>query len=128
MRWLRQRINRKGLNSLGAYLPQKPGSEPYPTTGQIAVRQGLACARNILNAITGKPQRPFRYKYKGELISMGRNMAVAQIGSLAFDGFAAWLLWRIYYLSILMGFRSKVSVALDWSLAYFYRRNTARLE
>lgn len=111
-----------------AYLPQWPGSEPYPPTGQIAVRQGLACARNIINAIEGKPQRPFRYKYKGELISMGRNVAVAQVGRFAFDGFPAWLLWRTYYLGKLMGFKSKLSVALDWSFAYFYQRNTARLE
>ncbi len=59
---------------------------------------------------------------------MGRNVAIAQIGKLAFDGFPAWLLWRVYYLGKLMGFRSKLSVALDWSLAYFYHRNTARLE
>jgi NADH dehydrogenase len=110
------------------YLLQEPGSEPYPPTGQIAVRQGLACARNIVNAIAGKPQLPFRYKYKGELISMGRNVAIAQIGNRAFDGFAAWLLWRVYYLGKLMGFKSKLSVALDWSFAYMYRRNTARLE
>lgn len=119
-----------GVYILGdcAYLLQESGLEPYPPTGQIAVRQGMACARNILSAVTGGPQRPFRYKYRGELISMGRNVAVAQIGNLAFDGFAAWVLWRIYYLGMLMGFRSKLSVALDWSLAYFYRRNTAHLE
>lgn len=119
-----------GVYILGdcAYVTQEPGPEPYPPTGQIAVRQGLACARNILNAIRGKPQQPFRYKYKGELISMGRNVAVAQIGNRAFDGFPAWLLWRTYYLGKLMGFKSKLSVALDWSFAYFYRRNTARLE
>ena len=68
-----------------------------------------------------------RYRYKGEMISMGRNAAVAQVGGWAFDGLAAWLLWRIYYLGNLMGFRDKLSVALDWSFAYFYRRNTARL-
>ena len=119
-----------GVYILGdcAYLPQEPSSEPYPPTGQIAVRQGLSCARNILNATKGKTQHPFRYKYKGELISMGRNVAVAQLGNRAFDGFPAWLLWRTYYLGKLMGFKSKLSVALDWSFAYFYRRNTARLE
>ncbi|MEE8386520.1 MAG: hypothetical protein V3S01_11455 [Dehalococcoidia bacterium] len=59
---------------------------------------------------------------------MGRNVAIARIGELAFDGFAAWLLWRVHYVGKLMGFRSKLSVALDWSLAYFYQRNTAPLE
>jgi len=119
-----------GVYVLGdcAYLTQNPGPEPYPPTGQIAVRQGIACARNIINTQEGKPRLPFLYKYKGELISMGRNVAVAQIGNMAFDGFPAWLLWRIYYLNMLMGFKSKLSVALDWSFAYIYRRNTARLE
>ncbi len=111
-----------------AHLPQPTGEGAYPPTGQIAVRQGLACARNIINAATGREPAPFDYRYKGELISMGRNVAIAQIGQLAFDGFPAWLLWRVYYLGKLMGFRSKLSVAVDWSLAYFYRRNTARLE
>lgn len=111
-----------------AYLRQEERSQPFPPTGQIAVRQGLACARNIIKDIRGQPQEPFSYKYKGELISMGRNAAVAQLGGYAFDGFAAWLLWRIYYLGRLMGFKNKLSIALDWSFAYFYRRNTARLE
>ncbi|MBI2831997.1 MAG: NAD(P)/FAD-dependent oxidoreductase [Chloroflexi bacterium] len=118
-----------GVYILGdcASLSQISG-EPYPPTGQVAVRQGRACARSIINDFLGRPGNPFRYKYKGELIAMGRNVAMAQVGKLAFDGFPAWVLWRMYYLAILMGFRSKLSVALDWSLAYFYHRNTARLE
>jgi NADH dehydrogenase len=59
---------------------------------------------------------------------MGRNVAGAQIRNRAFDGFPAWLLWRIYYLGKLVGFKNKLSVVLDWSFAYFYRRNTVRLE
>jgi NADH dehydrogenase len=55
-------------------------------------------------------------------------MAVAQMGKWAFDGFAAWLLGRTYYFGLLMGLKNKLSVALDWSFAYFYWRNTARLE
>lgn len=123
-------VGLRGVYILGdcAYLSQEPRGEPYPPTGQIAVRQGLACARNILNAATGKPQEPFQYKYKGELISLGRNVAVAQIGNRAFDSLPAWILWRIYYLAKLTGFRSKLNVALDWSFAYFYRHDTARLE
>ncbi len=111
-----------------AHLRTDEQPEGFPPTGQIAVRQGLACGQNIIRAIKGKPQQPFRYRYKGELMSMGRNKAVAEIGGHAFDGLPAWLLWRIYYLSKLMGFKNKFSVALDWSFAYFYRRNTARLE
>jgi NADH dehydrogenase len=111
-----------------AYLQREPRAETFPPTGQMAVRGGLACARNIARVIRGKPQEPFRYKYKGELISMGRNAAVAQIGRYAFDGFPAWLVWRIYYLAKVMAFKNRLNIALDWSFAYFYQQNTAHLE
>lgn len=126
-----------GLYVIGdcAYLTQGRGSLPYPPTHQVAIRQGPACARNVLNAIAGKRQRPFRYRFKGLIVYMGRNMAVAQLGNIAFDGFAAGLLRRllyleqmIVYLGLFTGFKSKLGAALDWSFAYFYHRNTAHIE
>jgi len=118
-----------------AYLPQENGSGPYPATHQVAMRQGPACARNILHAMRGERQRPFRYKFKGQIIYISRNVAVAQILDRAFDGFAAGMLRRILYLEQMLsylgpltGFQSKLSTALDWFFAYFYHRDTARLE
>ena len=118
-----------------AYLQQAHGSGAYPATHQVAVRQGPACARNIINAITGKPQRPFRYRFKGQIIYIGRNVAVAQILGRVFDGFAAGFLRRllfleqmVMYLGLLTAFKNKVGTALDWFFAYFYHRNTARIE
>jgi NADH dehydrogenase len=129
--------NSPGVYVIGdcAYLQQKHSPAAYPATHQVAVRQGPACARNILNAITGKPQRPFRYKFKGQIIYIGRNVAVAQILDRVFDGFAAGFLRRILfleqmvmYLGLLTAFKNKVGTALDWFFAYFYHRNTARIE
>ncbi|MEE8470331.1 MAG: FAD-dependent oxidoreductase, partial [Dehalococcoidia bacterium] len=118
-----------------AYLPQPNGAGPYPPTHQVAMRQGPACARNIVRAITGQPQRPFRYKFKGQIIYMGRNVAVAQLFGRVFDGFAAGLVRRmlylgqmIAYLGLSTGLKSKLSATLDWFFAYFYHRNTAHLE
>jgi NADH dehydrogenase len=118
-----------------AYLQQAHGSGAYPATHQVAVRQGPACARNVLNAITGKPQRPFRYRFIGQIIYIGRNVAVAQLLGLVFDGFAAGFLRRllfleqmIMYLGLLTAFKNKVGTTLDWFFAYFYHRNTARIE
>lgn len=118
-----------------AYLQQAHGSGVYPATHQVAVRQGPACARNIRNAIRGKPQRPFRYRFMGQIIYIGRNVAVAQILGLVFDGFAAGFLRRllfleqmVMYLGLLTAFKNKVGTALDWFFAYFYHRNTGFLE
>jgi NADH dehydrogenase len=126
-----------GVYVLGdcAYLLQEPGSVPYPPTQQVAQRQGPACARNIVRAMQGKDQLPFRYKFKGQVIYMGRNLVLAQLGERVFDGFAAALLRRFYYLWVFVSylglpteFRRKLGAVRDWIPAYFYRRNTAHLE
>jgi NADH dehydrogenase len=126
-----------GVYVLGdcAYLLQENGSVPYPPTQQVAMRQGPACARNIIRAMRGQDQRPFRYKFKGQVVYMGRNLVVAQLGNRVFDGFAAALLRRFYYLWVFIsylglptGFRRKLGAICGWIPAYFYHRNTAHLE
>jgi NADH dehydrogenase len=126
-----------GVYVLGdcAYLLQENSSVPYPPTQQVAQRQGPACARNIVRAMQGQDQLPFRYKFKGQLIYMGRNLALAQLGDRVFDGFAAALLRRFYYLWVFISylglpteFRRKLGAVRDWIPAYFYHRNTAHLE
>ena len=126
-----------GVYVLGdcAYLLQENGSVPYPPTQQVAMRQGPACARNIVRAIRGQDQLPFRYKFRGQVIYMGRNVVVAQLGNRVFDGFAAALLRRVYYLWVFIsylglptGFRRKLGAVCGWIPAYFYHRNTAHLE
>jgi NADH dehydrogenase len=126
-----------GVYVLGdcAHLLQENGSAPYPPTQQVAQRQGPACARNIVRAMRGEEQIPFRYKFKGQVIYMGRNLVLAQLGNRVFDGFAAALVRRVYYLWIFIsyfglptGFRRKLAAVCAWIPAYFYHRNTAHLE
>ncbi len=118
-----------------AYLLQEGGSLPYPPTHQVAQRQGPACARNIIRAIQGKEQLPFRYRFKGQVIYMGRNVVLAQLGNHVFDGFAGALVRRVYYLWVFISylgltteFRRKLGAVRGWISAYFYHRNTAHLD
>jgi NADH dehydrogenase len=126
-----------GVYVLGdcAYLLQENGSVAYPPTQQVAMRQGPACARNIVRAMRGQEQLPFRYRFKGQVIYMGRNLVLAQLGNRVFDGFAAALVRRLYYLWIFIsylglptGFRRKLGAVCSWIPAYFYHRNTAHQE
>lgn len=117
-----------------AYVLQKGGSRPYPPTQQVAERQGPVCARNIVRAMRGESQHPFGYRFKGQVVYMGRNAAVAQLGNRVFDGFAAALLRRFFYLWVFISylgltteFRRKLGAVRSWVPAYFYRRNTAHL-
>jgi NADH dehydrogenase len=126
-----------GVYVLGdcAYLLQENSSVPYPPTQQVSQRQGPACARNIVRAMQGQDQLPFRYKFKGQVIYMGRNLVVAQLGDRVFDGFAAALVRRVYYLWVFISylglpteFRRKLGAVRGWIPAYFYHRNTAHLK
>ena len=126
-----------GVYAIGdcAYMQQRDGSGPYPPTHQAAIRQGPACAKNVLRAVEGKAQRSFGYKFMGQLVYLGRNVATAQLLGFVFGGIIAGSLRRgaylsqvVIYLGLSTGIRSKLSTLLDWSFAYFYRRDTARVE
>jgi NADH dehydrogenase len=94
-----------------------PGEDPahYATqTAQFAVREGRQIADNIVAKIAGKPLKPFAYKSKGSLASLGMSKAVADVYGVKLSGTLAWLLWRGFYLSFLPGFWSKFRVGLTW--------------
>jgi len=114
------------LGDIAAFLDES--EKPLPPTAAIAVRQGKALAEILAARLEGKQPHPFRYTPVGELVSLGRHEAVADVKGVKVTGFPAWLLWRAFYLSQLMGFKNRLAVALDWSFAYAYQRDTVRLE
>ncbi len=118
-----------GLYVIGdcAYREQPDSTRAYPPTAQVALRQGKACARNIANHVLGRQQEPFRYKFKGDLIFLGRNHAVGEIGNMVIKGFPAFAIYELYYLTRLMGFKNKLTTLIDWAYDYFYERNTVKL-
>jgi NADH dehydrogenase len=79
---------------------------------------GAAAAENVLRDVRGEPRRPFRYRDKGMLATIGRASAVARIGRFHFGGAVAWLLWLFVHVLFLVGFRNRVAVVLEWAWAY----------
>ena len=104
-----------------------PDGKPYPPTAQHAVREGTHAGKNIIAAIEGSPQRPFRYRMLGQMAELGQYRAVAMVGGIKLSGFPAWWLWRTYYLLRLPTLDKKVRVAIDWTLDLFFARDTVRL-
>ncbi len=110
-----------------AAVPDPESGKPLPPSAAVAVQEGRGAAESILASLDGRPPSPFRYQHRGELISLGRHEALADVMGIRLKGFPAWVLWRAFYLSQLVGFRNQLSVAMDWSFAYFYERETVRL-
>jgi NADH:ubiquinone reductase (H+-translocating) len=110
-----------GVWALGdaALIPmvETPGEDPahYATqTAQFAVREGQQIAANIVAKLSGRDLKPFAYKSKGSLASLGMSKAVADVYGFKLSGTFAWLLWRGFYLSFLPGFASKFRVGVTW--------------
>jgi len=100
---------------------------PLPGVAQVAMQQGAWAAGNVLRAVQGKPGRPFRYRDLGNMATIGRNSAVADIRGLRLTGFVAWLAWALVHILNLIGFRNRVLVGLQWLWSYLTFQRGARL-
>jgi len=94
-----------------------------------AAKQMGAYAASVIRARVERasPPPPFRYSHRGSLATIGRNNAVADFGWMTLSGWPAWLTWSVAHIYFLIGFRSRVVVALDWLWAYVTFRRGARI-
>jgi NADH dehydrogenase len=99
-----------------------------PGLAPAAKQQGQYVARVIAARSSGKSEpRAFAYRSFGNLATIGRKVAVADFGRLRFTGFPAWLLWSVAHVFFLIGFRNRITVAIDWMWAYLTFERGARL-
>lgn len=98
-----------------------------PPSAQYATRQGTRLGANVLAAIAGREEEPFRYEALGSLCSLGRYKGVAVVMGVRLRGFPAWFLARTYHLLQLPTLNRKVRVVLDWTLSLFFPRDVAAL-
>ncbi len=98
-----------------------------PPTAQYAVREARCLAWNIAARLKGRMVKPFNYKPKGSLASIGNYKAVAKVFGIRFSGVVAWSMWRGFYMLMLPGFITKMRVALNWFLDYFVPRTIVQV-
>lgn len=98
-----------------------------PGLAPVAMQQGRAVARNVLNSLAGRPLVPFRYTDKGLMATIGRKKAVTEFHGLKLTGHLAWLAWLAVHIYYLIGFRSRLFVLLQWVSSYMFFKRGARL-
>ena len=102
--------------------------KPIPGVAPAAKQEAHYVVKTILARIAGAPApAPFQYKNEGNLATIGRRAAVADFGWLRMSGAPAWLLWSMVHIFFLIGFRSRVTVSLNWLVSYFTFGRGARL-
>jgi NADH dehydrogenase len=98
-----------------------------PGLAPVAMQQGRYAARAIRTRLRGRAPDSFRYVDKGNLATIGRLKAVADVKGLHVAGFAAWALWLLVHLFYLIGFQNRLLVLLRWTISFVTRGRGARL-
>jgi NADH dehydrogenase len=108
-----------------------------PGVAQPAMQMGKYAAKRIARLVaaelgsdgTGRNE-PFHYFDKGDMATIGRKAAVANIQwpfKAHWSGFPAWMTWLVVHIFFLIGFRNRLSVFRQWAWTYVTFKDSARL-
>ena len=101
--------------------------KPLPGVAPVAKQQGVYVGQLIKARMEGGKVVPFHYRNYGNLATIGRKAAVIDFGWIHLRGSVAWVIWSVTHIFFLIGFRNRLTVALDWLWAYFTFQRGARL-
>jgi NADH:ubiquinone reductase (H+-translocating) len=101
---------------------------PLPGVAPVAKQEGAYVARVIAARLAGTtPPAAFKYRDLGQLATIGRNKAIAEFGWLRLTGRVAWIVWSVAHIYYLIGFRNRLTTAVNWGWAYLTNQRGARL-
>lgn len=99
----------------------------HPMVAQPAIQQGKNLAENFHRKSHFKALKPFKYRDKGSMATVGRNKAVVDMKNTTYTGAFAWFMWMFVHLWFLIGFRNRVVTFFNWSYNYINYDRAARL-
>jgi NADH dehydrogenase len=114
------------VGDAAAFLHQ--GGTLLPGVAQTAMQEAAYAAKTILRRLDGKPPMPqFVYSNLGNMAIVGRGAAIADLNWARFSGIPAWFAWLFLHIFMLLGFRNRAVVLLEWAVAYMTYQRHVRL-
>jgi NADH dehydrogenase len=101
--------------------------ETLPGVAPVAMQMGRYAAKVVWARYKNQSTEPFHYHDKGNLATIGRARAVADLHAVRLSGFFAWVTWLVIHLWYLIGFQNRLLVLIRWSFSFFTRGRGARL-
>jgi NADH:ubiquinone reductase (H+-translocating) len=98
-----------------------------PGVAPVAMQQGRYAASVVRARLRGREHNVFRYRDKGNLATIGRAAAVADIKGVRLSGFLAWATWLVVHLWYLIGFQNRLLILIRWSFSFATHGRGARL-
>jgi NADH dehydrogenase len=100
-----------------------------PQLANVAIAEAAHLAGNFRRVAKGQRMEPFAFRYQGAMATVGRNKAVVDLNTprISFQGLVAWLVWMSVHLYLLMGFKNRILVFINWAYKYITFDNSLRL-
>jgi NADH dehydrogenase len=99
-----------------------------PQVAPAAIQGGEHAAKVILADLRSEPPPVFRYRDKGSMATIGRHAAVVELpNGRTFSGFLGWVAWLGLHLVMLIGFRNRANVLVNWAWNYLTFDRGSRL-
>ena len=99
----------------------------HPQVAQVAIQQGLNLSHNFIRMQRNSDLKPFKYKDRGSMATIGRNRAVADLPFVKFSGFMAWLTWMFVHLMAIVGVKNRLLIFINWMWNYLTYDQSLRL-
>lgn len=121
--------NHSNIYAIGdiSLMPTEKYENGHPQVAQVAIQQAGLLAKNLKREEKGQPMKSFKYLDKGSLATVGRNLAVADLPFVSFQGFFAWVLWLFVHLMAILGVKNRLFVFINWAWSYLTYDQSLRL-
>ena len=122
----------EGLNqvyAIGDLSLQQEGDfqNGHPQVAQVGLQQAGNLAKNLKSLLQGKNIKPFHYKDRGSMATIGKNLAVADLPGVKMQGFFAWILWLFVHLMSIVGVKNRFFILINWVWNYFTSDQSLRV-
>jgi NADH dehydrogenase len=99
----------------------------HPMVATVAQQQGVLLGKNIINLINKKPLKKYKYFNLGSMATIGRHKAVFEIFGIKMQGYIAWIAWMFIHLMLIVGFRNRLVVFINWMWNYISYERAIRI-
>jgi NADH:ubiquinone reductase (H+-translocating) len=126
-------LNPAGMTNvfvLGDLAHFEQDGKQVPGVAQPAMQMGDHIGEMIGADLKGRNRPAFRYFDKGDMATIGRMSAVADVKwpfKSHMSGIAAWFTWLVVHIFFLIGFRNRIAVIFSWAWSYVTFTRSARL-
>jgi NADH:ubiquinone reductase (H+-translocating) len=115
------------LGDAAAIVDEKT-EQVLPQLGSVALQSGEHAGETIARRIAGKEAKPFEYKDKGTMATIGRGAAVVQmLAGRTLTGKKAQVAWGAVHLALLPTNEDRAKAVVDWAGAGLSHQRVGRI-